>query len=185
MYSYASEDESLWKIRVRPDTHVADADAIGLLSSKTSNLMPQFSPDGRKIAFESDRSGYEEIWTCDSDGSNPTQVTRLERYAGSPHWSPDGRYIAFDFRSEGHSQIYLVEVASGATRPVISFPNADNVSPSWSRDGSLIYFASNRGGKDFLCGRFGLMAAARSKSHAIPGSCRKKLSMGPYSCIRV
>jgi dipeptidyl aminopeptidase/acylaminoacyl peptidase len=111
--------------------------------------MPQFSPDGSKIAFESDRSGYEEIWTCDPDGSNPTQVTKLERYSGSPRWSPDGRYIAFDFRSVQHSEIYVVEVVSGAAHSVASFPDADNVVPSWSHDGRWIYFASNRGGKDF------------------------------------
>jgi len=148
-YEYTIEEENLWKIKIKPESHLADGDAVGLLSPRTSNLMPQFSPDGRKIAFESDRSGYEEIWTCDSDGSSPTQVTKLERYAGSPHWSPDARYIAFDFRSDRHSQIYVVEVATGITRPVIGFADADSVLPSWSRDGTMIYFASNRAGKDF------------------------------------
>jgi Tol biopolymer transport system component/DNA-binding winged helix-turn-helix (wHTH) protein len=148
-YEYTVEEENLWRVNLDVRGPHSIERAVGLLSSKTSNLMPQFSPDGSKIAFESDRSGYEEIWTCDPDGSNPTQVTKLERYSGSPRWSPDGRYIAFDFRSVQHSEIYVVEVVSGAAHSVASFPDADNVVPSWSHDGRWIYFASNRGGKDF------------------------------------
>jgi Tol biopolymer transport system component/DNA-binding winged helix-turn-helix (wHTH) protein len=155
-YEHTIEEENLWRLDLRGGsgstgipTRTDSTAPTGLLSSKTSNLMPQFSPDGHKIAFESDRSGYEEIWICDADGSNPTQMTRLERYSGSPRWSPDGRSIAFDFRSQRHSEIYVVDVASGSTRAVASFADADNVVPSWSRDGNWIYFASNRGSKDF------------------------------------
>jgi len=89
-YEYSIEEENLWRLDVEGRT-LAKAAATALLAPKTSNLMPHFSPDGRKIAFESDRSGYEEIWICDADGTNPAQVTRLERYSGSPRWSPDGR----------------------------------------------------------------------------------------------
>jgi Tol biopolymer transport system component len=147
-YEYGVENENLWRIDLRDTVHAAGP-AKPLLSSKTSNLMPDFSPDGRKIAFESDRSGYEEIWTCNSDGSNPVQITRLERYSGSPRWSPDGRFIAFDYRSQQHTEIYVVEVGVGSPRPMASYANADNVVPNWSRDGRWVYFASNRGGKIF------------------------------------
>lgn len=122
---------------------------MALFSSKTSNLMPQFSPDGRKIGFEGDRSGYEEIWICEPDGSNPVQVTRLEAFSGSPRWSPDGTRLVFDSRREQHSGIYVVDVSDGSVRSITTFSDANNVVPSWSHDGQSIYFASDHGGKAF------------------------------------
>src|SRR5260370_990893 len=147
-YEYSVEDEKLWRVELHNATHGLGP-ARGLFSSKTSNLMPQFSPDGRKIAFEGDRSGYEEIWVCDADGSNPEQVTRLERFSGTPRWSPDGRYLVFHSRREQHSGIYSVDLSDGLVRSIATFSDADSVVPSWSRDGRWIYFASDHGGKIF------------------------------------
>ena len=110
---------------------------------------PQFSPDGTKIAFESDRSGYQEIWVCNRDGSNTSQITSMAGYAGTPRWSPDSRFLAFDFRPKEHSEIYVVEVPAGTPRQITTVPGANNVVPSWSRDGQWVYFASRGGEKDF------------------------------------
>jgi len=110
---------------------------------------PDFSPDGKKIAFESGRSGYSEIWICDSDGSNCAQATSLHGWAANARWSPDGRYIAFEFHPQEHSEVGVVEVAGGLPRLIPTFPGADNGGPSWSRDGHWIYFFSNRGGGVF------------------------------------
>ena len=51
---------------------------------------PSFSPDGKKVAFESDRLGYSDIWVCESDGSNCSQLTSLHTISGTARWSPDG-----------------------------------------------------------------------------------------------
>ena len=147
-YEYSVEDENLWQLDEKNAGQLATK-AVALFSSKTSNLMPQFSPDGRKLAFEGDRSGYEEIWICDPDGSNPVQVTKLERFSGSPRWSPDGSHLAFDSRREQHSGIYTVDVSAGSVRNIPTFSDADSVVPSWSRDGQWIYFGSDHGGKTF------------------------------------
>ena len=112
-------------------------------AAKTDNFVPQFSPDGRKIAFQSGRSGYEEIWISNADGSDVTQATDLQRFAGSPRWSPEGRYIAFDFRRLQHSEIDILDTLTGRIDTIAAFPTADNVIPSWSRDGHWVYFASN------------------------------------------
>jgi Tol biopolymer transport system component len=111
--------------------------------------LPQFSPDGNRLAFQTECSGYAEVWICDRDGSNLTQITRLETFAGSPHWSPDGKFLAFDYRPGQNSEIYVVEVGGSHALPIARFADADNVFPTWSRDGQWIYFASNRGGKTF------------------------------------
>jgi len=105
-----------------------------------------FSPDGRKIAFASDRTGSAEIWISASDGSNPVQLTSFgSSNTGTPRWSPDGKQIAFDSRKEGHSDIYMVSAEGGEPRRMTTEPFENNV-PSWSRDGNWIYFSSDRSG---------------------------------------
>ena len=129
---------SIWRVDLKDKTHAQE-----LISAKGLNWRPDFSPDGSKIAFESDRSGYAEIWTCDSKGYNCGQLTSLHGVAGTARWSPDGSHIAFEFTAAEHSEIYVVDVAGGPPRPLPTLPGADNVAPSWSRDGKWIYFTSD------------------------------------------
>jgi Tol biopolymer transport system component/DNA-binding winged helix-turn-helix (wHTH) protein len=137
---------SIWGVDLKDKNHAQE-----LISAKGLNWRPDFSPDGSKIAFESDRSGYAEIWTCDSKGSNCGQLTSLHGVAGTARWSPDGRHIAFEFTAAEHSEIYVVDVDGGPPRPLPTLPGADNVAPSWSRDGKWIYFTS-----DYKSGLFDL-----------------------------
>jgi Tol biopolymer transport system component len=116
-----------------------------VLSSTAGDFCPQVSPDGKRIAFQSMRSGQPEIWVCDSDGSNPLQLTELGR-STTPRWSPDGRFIAFDTRLAEQGDIYVIGANGGVPRRLTEDP-ADDVVPSWSRDGRWIYFASNRTGE--------------------------------------
>jgi Tol biopolymer transport system component len=95
------------------------------------------SPDGRHIAFQSDRSADYELWVCDADGSNAVQLTHLGR-AGSPHWSPDGRSIAFAGGLDPR-MLFVIASSGGEPRRLTS----ENITaPSWSRDGRWIYFLS-------------------------------------------
>jgi Tol biopolymer transport system component/DNA-binding winged helix-turn-helix (wHTH) protein len=142
-YENVDEEENLWRIALRDPRHASGEASIVVPAAKTDNFVPQFSPDGRKIAFQSGRSGYEEIWISNADGSDLTQATDLQRFAGSPRWSPEGRYIAFDFRRLQHSEIDILDTLTGRIDTIAAFPTADNVIPSWSRDGHWVYFASN------------------------------------------
>jgi len=111
-----------------------------------------FSPDGKRIAFSSGRSSHEgktEVWVCDSDGSNPVQLTSLDAYSGSACWSPDSERIAFDSNVDDKIAIYLISANGGKARRMTS-GSASNYQPSWSRDGRWIYFASDRTGEDQL-----------------------------------
>ena len=73
-----------------------------------SDFSPSFSPDGRHIAFVSERDGNEEIYAMGSDGSNPRRLTHHTAWDGSPSFSPDGRYIVFDSGRDG--KIYALEL---------------------------------------------------------------------------
>ena len=120
-----------------------------LIVSSLRDRSPQLSPDGAKIAFDSDRSGEGmEIWVAHADGSGVVQMTnRLGRLQGTPRWSPDGRWIAFDSRGQdGHQHIYVINASGGRPRRIPFEPSDENV-PSWSRDGKWIYFSSNRTGR--------------------------------------
>jgi serine/threonine protein kinase/Tol biopolymer transport system component len=98
IFSRNLQDFDIWRHRV-------GGVAEPLIVSSLAETNPQFSPDGSRIAFESNRSGEsEEIWVAQADGSKPVQMTNnLGRHQGSPRWSPDGRWIAFDSQGEdGH-----------------------------------------------------------------------------------
>ncbi len=118
-----------------------------IAESSYSEEHPQYSPDGRRIAFDSDRSGERGLWTCAADDENCQQITSYNgSVGGTPRWSPDGRWITFDSRAEGLSQIYVISSTGGAPRRLTS-GDAENLIPSWSRDGRWIYFQSHRSGQ--------------------------------------
>jgi Tol biopolymer transport system component len=149
LYQQISGGQSnIWRLNLRDQTHGQGPPAM-VISGKGGAARPHFSPDGKRIAFESDRLGYPEIWACDSDGSNCGQLTSLHGVAGAVRWSPDGKYIAFEYRPKERGELYLLEVASGVVRMLTTLPGVDNGGPNWSRDGKWIYFYSDRGGGSF------------------------------------
>lgn len=143
-YSSEALKVDLWKIRLTDARHAVGPAQLILPSAGFIGLA-SFSPDGQRLAFESSQTGYNEIWTAGSDGSNPAQLTFLKGVAGTPRWSNDGRSVAFDYRPDQHSEIYRIDLSGGPPRFIPTIRSADNVVPSWSRDGKWIYFSSNRG----------------------------------------
>ncbi len=114
-----------------------------VLASTSQEGSPQFSPDGRSVAFESEQSGdSHDIWLADADGTNPKPLTHGPGlYQGSPRWSPDGARIAFDSQGEdGTFDIWTIEVDGGSPRRLTQGSGNENA-PSWSRDGRFVYFA--------------------------------------------
>jgi Tol biopolymer transport system component/DNA-binding winged helix-turn-helix (wHTH) protein len=108
---------------------------------------PQFSPDGRRFAFCSSRSGDAlEIWTAASDGSDARRLTDSPGgWKCSPEWSPDGRQIAFDSQTEhGDWHIWRIDAEGGIPRQVTDGSGSQN-GPTWSSDGDWIYFSWDPG----------------------------------------
>jgi Tol biopolymer transport system component len=119
-----------------------------LVSSSQQEDMAEFSPDGKKIVFDSNRSGSFEVWVSDSDGKNTSRLTSFGGpfVTGSPRWSPNGKFIAFDSRPRGLSDIFVISAEGGSPR-CLTEEGSKEVAPSWSRDGRWIYFGSDRSGK--------------------------------------
>ena len=139
-YSYQHSDADLWRME-------GGVLARSPLSSTRLDATPQFSPDGRRVAFTTIRSGNPEVWVANSDGSNAFQLTS-SRYSGTPRWSPDGKRIVYDTQTaDGLWDIQVIDAAGGQPTPLVRHAADDKV-PSFSRDGKWVYFSSNRGGSD-------------------------------------
>jgi Tol biopolymer transport system component/tRNA A-37 threonylcarbamoyl transferase component Bud32 len=110
---------------------------VSFASSTRPDLDPAFSPDGRRLAFVSERSGSRELWVSDADGAGASQLTSLRGpLVGRPSWSPDGRSIAFHGRG-----IQVMSLDGGSLRQL----SEDGERPAWSADGAWIYFVRSRG----------------------------------------
>ena len=121
-----------------------------VLASAYREAWPRYSPDGKRIAFESDRGGFSEVWLANADGSGAFALTNFRGpVTGSPAWSPDGRQIAFDTRASGEPQVYTIRAEKGAQPQRITTGNA-NFLPAWSADGRFLYFVSNRTGNSTI-----------------------------------
>jgi Tol biopolymer transport system component/DNA-binding winged helix-turn-helix (wHTH) protein len=120
-----------------------------IVSSTAQDSAPSISPDGTQFAFQSWRSGTQQIWLSSISGQALRQLTSSVgdlSGSGSPSWSPSGKDILFDSRIHGHSHIFVIP-AAGGTPTQITFADDNDIVPRWSVDGHTIYFRSNRGGR--------------------------------------
>jgi TolB protein len=146
-----SDDDSksrLYRVQLGGGDPVLIEEGRGISSS------PTFSPDGRRIAFMTDRVGHNEVYIIDADGTNPVWITQIagdlneSSYRGEPDWSPDGVTVALQSRLAGSFQIMTVNMRDNvATRLTDA---GENQSPSWAPDGRHIVFTSNRSGSEQL-----------------------------------
>jgi len=167
-------DEGTWiSLDVSPDGHSIVFDLVGdlyvlpieggqarrITSGMAWDCMPRFSPDGRTIAFISDRSGSDNLWVMNADGTGLRQVTRETDFAlSSPAWTPDGDYlVARRFGAYPGPVDYLRSVPlwmvhkDGGSGTEL-FPGAGgtgtttNTGAAFSPDGRYMYFSSHAGG---------------------------------------
>jgi Tol biopolymer transport system component len=107
---------------------------------------PDWSPDGKKIAFAGDRdNAYYQIYVMNSDGSGVTRLTHTLGVADNwePVWSPDGKKIAFVSNRDGNEEIYVMN--ADGTNPVRLTNNTSwDLEPAWSPDGTRLAFITNR-----------------------------------------
>jgi len=160
-------DEGTWmSCDVSPDGQTIVFDLLGdiyrmpiaggraeLLSGGASwEVQPRFSPDGKLIAFTSDRDGGDNIWVMEADGKNRRQVTReTQRLLNTPAWTPDGQYIVarkhfVDTRSLGAGEIWMYHVNGGGKGVQLTEKanwTANSGEPAIDSQGRFVYFVTS------------------------------------------
>jgi dipeptidyl aminopeptidase/acylaminoacyl peptidase len=138
---------------------------------------PQWSPDGTRLAFVSNRTGkeYEEnrntdVWVINASGGKPTKISDHDEADNQPRWSPDGKWIAFtgEVHDRDHPKIYLAPSTGSA--PSTLAANGLDLIPGgleWSDDGKSIYFETGVKGEYQL---FRVDLAAKSVSPVTSGA---------------
>jgi Tol biopolymer transport system component len=142
-FTQSVSDANIWRLGGVSSDH-KNAQPGKLIASTRHDDAPRYSPDGKRIAFVSDRSGKDEFWICDSEGHNAFPLPS-DGKTGAYSWSPDGQRIAFNFITSGNCDIYVMSAEGGVPRQLTSERSTD-ARPSWSRDGQWIYFGSDRSG---------------------------------------
>ena len=117
------------------------------------DMQPRFSPDGKMIAFTSDRDGGDNIWVMNADGSEPRQIsTETFQLVNNASWSPDGRYLAArkhftTQRSLGAGEIWLYHLHGGKGVRLVERPSPkfqkELGEPVFAPDGSAVYYSQN------------------------------------------
>ena len=141
VYSPLSLDADIWRIRLRGRTQV-DGSPVRIISSTRVDDNAAYSPDGKRIAFNSGRSGNGEVWVSGSDGSNPLQLTTARGpMVANPQWSPDRQHLAFHSLLGAARGIDIIDINGGVPRRIAE----GGAMPTWSRDGKWVYFGGRQG----------------------------------------
>jgi TolB protein len=98
-----------------------DGKAAPLFLGPAKDRYPAWSPDGKRLAFSSDRNGRPDIWITDLKGLDTVQLTQDPASATSPAWSPDGKEIVYVSTASGRSELMIVNVETHATRKISPF----------------------------------------------------------------
>jgi Tol biopolymer transport system component/DNA-binding winged helix-turn-helix (wHTH) protein len=139
-------DVNIWRTRMHSARRARDT--APLLASSYLDHLPAYSPDGTRISFVSNRSGFSDLWVTRRDGSGPTRLTQFEAgVVGDHNWSPDGRSIVFCTSLGPHRGLYTIDAEGRGAPERLSDETADDCDPSFSRDGKWIYFGSDRSGQ--------------------------------------
>lgn len=145
-FTVLSQNADLWRLPVDPDAGRVAGSPEPLVVSSREDSRGSWSPDGRAVAFNSDRDGEMNVWIQSVADRTTRPLTRGAGGDYQPRWSPDGKSIAFFSARSGNADIWVVDVATSALRQVTDHPALDT-NPFFSADGKSIAFQSDRDGR--------------------------------------
>ncbi len=138
-------NSDMWTLPVSPETGRATGQPRPIVATTRVESRGAWSPDGRRFAFNSDRTGEMNLWVRDSGGS-ARQVTNGPGGDYQPSWSPDGTKLAFFSARGGNSDIWRLDTGDNTLVRLTDAPALD-VNPAYSPDGRHIAFVSDRSGR--------------------------------------
>ena len=143
MFYRADADPDALSMHARGDGRGSVLRITSVIEPRARNFHARPSPDGGRIAFDSDREGERGVYVSDVDGRNVRRVSG-DGFAAIPSWSPDGRMLAF-VRAEPREpdvwNLWTVELATGDTRRLTSYRDGQLWGASWFPDGGSIAYS--------------------------------------------
>lgn len=132
-------------LRDLSENHSNASAGDGLLTDLPYNeTEPHISPDGKYIAYCSDRNGISKIYCRNLFTLQEEQITTGTDKDRHPRWSPDGKWIAFYSFRNGRADIWVVDAKSKQRRRITK-DRANDTHPCWGPRGQFVYFCSDRG----------------------------------------
>ena len=136
----------IWTLEIK---EIGDIEELQLTKGAANNIQPAVSPDGKKIAFASDRGGDYDIYVMkakpESATNRPVKLTRNTVLDWNPDWSPNGTKLVFESAKGGGDREIAVINADGRGLKYLTNNTAADIDPVWSPDGKRIAFERNPG----------------------------------------
>ena len=168
------------QITSKPDARVEKNLTIEKLYMTRQVGGATWSPDGKTVAFVSNMSGRNNIWTVPSDGGWPIQLTVSDQRQTAPTWSPDGKWIAYmsDYDGDEQWDIFLVSPKNGQVVNVTNTREIAEESPAWSPDGRyLAYMVKPKTSSVFEIDVYD--TALRDVKHLTTGTAKDRMNVSP------
>lgn len=149
--AFASFRDGSWEIYVMNTACITTPETCPdnltqITANGSGSMSPVYSPDGKRIAFNSKANGNWDIYTMTASGTDIRQITTDPGNDLAPAWSPDGARIAFESNRDGNVEVYVVSANGGAAQNISNAPQSNDHGPVWSPDGQQLVFYSNRDG---------------------------------------
>jgi Tol biopolymer transport system component len=178
-YASYSPTANIWSVPILESgvASIADAQPVTFGNEKIEKLA--ISPDGKWLAYDSDRNGQADIWRVPLAGGAAEQVTRSPNHEFVNGWSPDGREIVFHSIREGSHRDVLVVTADGTRTEVVISTPAEEQHAMWGPDGNTIIFDSGESGESNRWNTFVVTRPHRGAAWGTPRQLTKSGSSDP------
>jgi TolB protein len=145
-FSVLGLNSDLWRLPVNPATGRPTGDPQPVVATTRVESRGSWSPDGKTVAFNSDRQGEMNLWLHSIAEGTDRQLTRGAGGDYQAQWSPNGASLVFFSARSGNNDIWSVDVANGSLHQLTNDPALD-INPFYSPDGQQIAFQSDRDGR--------------------------------------